>query len=139
MIVKYKKLDPSIPDLQYAYGGDAGLDIYATESTILTPFQPVLINTGVKMAFPLGYVALIWDKSSLASLGIHALGGVIDSNYRGEIKVVLINLTNKKINIQKRQKIAQILLQKVEKMEMIEVEKLNSSSREDKGFGSSGK
>ncbi|HHD92618.1 MAG TPA: dUTP diphosphatase [Candidatus Portnoybacteria bacterium] len=139
MIIKYKKLDSSISDLQYAYSGDAGLDICAAENTTLTPLQPVLINTGIKMDFPSGYVALIWDKSSLAFLGIHVLGGVIDSNYRGEIKVVLINLTNKKINIQKRQKIAQILLQKVEKMEMIEVEKLNLSSREDKGFGSSGK
>ncbi len=139
MFIQYQKLDPSIPDPQYAYDGDAGLDLYATKDKLLLPFQPVLINTGLKISFPAGHVALIWDKSSIAFLGIHVLGGVIDSNYRGEIKVVLINLTQKEIHIKRKQKIAQILWQKVERVDLIKVKQLNMSSRGDKGFGSSGK
>ena len=138
MFIQYQKIDPSIPDPQYAYDGDAGLDLHTTEDKSLPPFHPVLVNTGLKVSFPDGYVALIWDKSSMASLGIHVLGGVIDSNYRGEIKVILINLTKKEIHIKRKQKIAQILWQRVEKVNLIKVKKLNLSSRGDKGFGSSG-
>jgi len=92
------------------------------------------------MAIPVGNVGLIWDKSGLSrKQGLKVLGGVIDSGYRGEIVITLINLGNKKYEIKKGDKIAQMLIQPVHSVEIVEVDSLDDTARGEKGFGSSGK
>jgi len=115
------------------------MDLYANEAKILQPNQRELISTGIAMAIPQGNVGLIWDRSGMAANhGIKSMGGVIDSNYRGEIKVVLHNLSNQPFTIEKGMRIAQMLIQKVEQKDIIEVEELDGTIRGEKGFGSTG-
>ena len=97
------------------------------------------MRTGIAMAIPDGFVGLVWDKSGLAvKQGLHRLAGVIDSGYRGEIQVALINLGNEQIQIAKGQKIAQLLFQKVEHAQLEEVKDLDATARGASGFGSTG-
>jgi len=138
-MIKIKKLvgDAVVP--KYANPGDAGMDFFANEEVIIKPNQRKLVNTGISMAIPLGYVGLIWDKSGIASKhGIKTMAGVIDSSYRGEIKILLHNLSAEEFKIEKGTKIAQMLIQPVEQKEIIEVESLDETKRGTGGFGSSG-
>lgn len=139
MQIKIKKVNDGATLPNYAYNGDAGADLFSCEETIINPGKRVVVNTGVAMAIPDGYVGVIWDKSGLAvKHGIHTMAGVIDSNYRGEIKIVLKNLGDEDFVVNKGMKIAQILIKKVEMPEFLEVEELNESDRGEQGFGSSG-
>ena len=117
---------------------DAGIDLYSSEYYSLLPGEKRLIKTGIKMAIPKNYVGLIWDKSGIANNGIHTMGGVIDSEYRGEIKIILINLSEDIYNITAGQKIAQMLIQKIDFPEIIEKEINDITNRNENGFGSSG-
>ncbi|MEK7496213.1 MAG: dUTP diphosphatase [Patescibacteria group bacterium] len=124
----------------YANHDDAGLDLYSAENFVLKPGERRAIETGVKMEIPEGYVGLVWDKSGLAvNDGIKTMAGVVDAGYRGEIKIVLINLSNQNFEIKKGQKIAQMLIQKIEHPKIEIVEFLNESNRGEGGFGSTGK
>ena len=98
-----------------------------------------MFPTGIAVEFPEGYVALLWDRSGLGSKGIHRLAGVIDSGYRGEWKVVLLNTTKEPFEIKKGDKIIQCIIQKFEPVEILEVDELSNSQRGEKGFGSSGR
>ena len=118
---------------------DAGIDIYTDEAYTLQAGERHLFSTGISVEFPEGYVALLWDRSGLGSKGIHRLAGVIDSGYRGEWKVALVNLTDEPYEIQKGDKIIQCLLQKFEPVDIKEVKDLTDSTRGKKGFGSSGR
>ena len=118
---------------------DAGIDIFTNESYTLKPGEAHMFSTGIAVEFPKGYVALLWDRSGLGSKGIHRLAGVIDSGYRGEWKVVLLNTTKKKFEIKKSDKIVQCILQKFEPAKITEVKKLSATKRGAKGFGSSGR
>src|SRR6056297_2102272 len=137
--LKVKKLSPEAIVPKYAHGDDAGLDVYSVQNLILKPNHRTIVKTGISIELPKNHVALVWDKSGMASKGIKTMGGVIDSGYRGEYKIVLINLSSKDFEIKKGQKIAQILIQKVEKPQIEEVKKLKNSSRGGGGFGSTGK
>jgi len=119
--------------------GDAGIDIYTNETYTLKPGERYMFSTGISVEFPKGYVALLWDRSGLGSKGIHRLAGVIDSGYRGEWKVVLLNTTKEKYEIKKGDKIIQCILQKFESAKIKEVKKLSETKRGKKGFGSSGR
>lgn len=126
-----------MPPPSYAKQGDAGLDLYSAENFILKPGQRKAVETGIRIEIPEGYVGLIWDKSGLAlNSGIKTMAGVIDSGYRGEIKIVLVNLSDQNFEIKKGQKITQMLVQKVEHSEIEIVESLNDSHRGENGFGS---
>jgi len=119
--------------------GDAGLDLYSVEDVNLNPGEWKAIPTGIAVEIPKGYVGLIKDRSGLAlKHALHCLAGVIDENYRGEIKVVVINLGREKVFIQKGTRIAQLLLVPYLKVEPVEVEELSNTERGEKGFGSSG-
>ncbi len=118
---------------------DAGIDIFTNESYTLKPGEVHMFSTGISVEFPKGYVALLWDRSGLGSKGIHRLAGVIDSGYRGEWKVVLINLTKESCKIQAGDKIIQCIVQKFEPVKITEAKKLKESKRGKKGFGSSGR
>ena len=120
---------------------DAGFDLYASMegSTILNPREVKLIPTGIAMALPRNYAGLIWDRSSMGVGGIHRFAGVVDSGYRGEIKVCLYNSNDRPYLVNSGDRIAQILIQKVDNFYLREVENLNETDRGDGGFGSSGK
>lgn len=138
MKIKIKKLNSDAIIPKYAHEGDAGMDLFSTQEFILKPKHRAIIGTGISIELPKGYVSLVWDKSGVASKGIKTMGGVIDSGYRGEYKVVLINLSSENFEIKKGQKIAQVLIQKVESPEIEIVESLEKSSRGSGGFGSTG-
>ncbi len=134
-----EKVDPNAKLPQKARSGDAAYDLYATDHHSISPYSQTAIPTGIKMAIPQNHVGLIWDKSGLASEGITTMGGVIDSSYRGEIKVVIKNLSEDMFNIVPGQKIAQIIIQPLSKLSIKE-DKINDiTERGANGFGSSGK
>ncbi len=124
---------------QKAHPNDAAYDLYANDHYSIVPYGQALISTGIKLKIPKGQVGLIWDKSSLANSGITSMGGVIDSDYRGEIKVIIKNLSEEIFNIVPGQKIAQIIIQKVSQLKIQEKKINDRTERADKGFGSSGK
>ena len=139
MILKVKKLhaDAKIPE--YAHPGDAGMDIYCDQNFTLVPSEKIIISTGISMEIPEGHVGLIWDKSGMAAKHtLHVLAGVIDSGYRGEIKIVMINLGKEEYKIEKHDKIAQMLIQPVQGCEIKEIFETSESSRGEDGFGSTG-
>jgi dUTP pyrophosphatase len=128
----------SIP--QYAHAGDAGADITASEKITIPPRERTLVSTGVRLEIPEGCVGLIWPRSGLAvKKGIDCGAGVIDSHYRGEIKVLLFNHSDTEFQIDPGDRIAQILIQKVERVEFYPADQLNKTIRNDAGFGSTGK
>lgn len=130
----------SIP--RYAYKGDAGLDLTSAMNSSLKPFERTLISTGISLAIPNGYCGLILPRSGLAikkGLTLINAPGLIDSEYRGEIKVALLNLDSKNtIHIEKGDRIAQLLIQKVPFVDLINVNELPETERGERGFGSSG-
>jgi dUTP pyrophosphatase len=140
--VLIKRLDPELPIPKYAKAGDAGVDIFARVDAILLPGERKLIPTGIAIAMPRGYVALAHPRSGLAiKSGISMVNtpGTIDAAYRGELAVILINhdqLTP--FQIRRGDRIAQLVFQKVEEAEFIEVENLPGSERAAGGFGSTG-
>jgi dUTP pyrophosphatase len=139
-MLKIKKLDKTAKLPNYAHPGDAGLDLFSAENYILKPNERKAFKTGICMAIPKGYVGLVWDKSGLAAKhGIKTMAGVVDSGYRGEILVVLKNLGDELLIVEKNMKIAQMLIQPIESREVIEVKDLDETSRGVGGFGSTGK
>jgi len=125
----------------YAHKGDSGVDLYAAEDYLLKPMERKLVATGIKIAIPYGYEAQIRPKSGLAvEHGIsHAnCVGTIDSSYRGEIKIPMINFGNVSYKIEKGKKIGQMIFAKVEEAIFEEVDELGETTRNEKGFGSTG-
>ncbi|MEK6943050.1 MAG: dUTP diphosphatase [Nanoarchaeota archaeon] len=138
--IKIKRIgDAKLPS--YAHKGDSGVDLYSTEEYVLKPMERKLIGTGIKIAIPHGYEAQVRPKSGLAiNHGIsHANSvGTIDSCYRGEIKVPMINLSDKPYKIEKGNKIGQMVFAKVEEAVFEETEDLGETTRNENGFGSTG-
>lgn len=140
MNIKVKKLHPDAIIPNIAHEGDAGFDLYTIDDVIVEPGQRAQVPVGLAFEIPLGYVGLIWDKSGLSHKGgIKTLGGVLDSGYRGELKVGIINLSSEKYIFEKGHKIAQMLIQKVESPIFEEVLELSDTIRGEGGFGSTGK
>ncbi|PIS42942.1 MAG: dUTP diphosphatase [Candidatus Kerfeldbacteria bacterium CG08_land_8_20_14_0_20_40_16] len=140
MKIKIKRFHSEVKIPQYAHLGDAGLDLYSLEDKVLNPGERYLFKLGFALELPEGYVGLIWDKSGLAAnSGVTNLGGVIDSNYRGEVGVILLNASSSAATIKKGDRIAQLLIQKIETVEIEEVTELSDSPRGTGGFGSTGK
>jgi len=140
MDLEVKKLDPRAKLPGYAYEDDAGLDLYAIEDVTVPARGRVMITTGLSVAVPRGYVGLVWDRSSLpARAGIHLLAGVIDSGFRGEFKLVILNTSDQDYKITAGDKVAQFLIQPVAHVDVLEVSKLPPSERGAGSFGSSGK
>ncbi len=140
MKIKFKKLNPNAVVPKNNYKGDAGVDLFTIEPFELSPGERRSVPIGLSIEIPDGYVGLIWDKSGLShKYGIKTFGGVIDSGYRGEMHVGIMNLSDRFFSFEKGHKVAQLLIQQVEKIEFEEVEKLSESDRGENGFGSSGK
>lgn len=136
--LRVEKLSPSAKIPTRAHATDAGLDLYADDYHTLFPGDIAGIKTGIKMQIPAGCAGLVWDKSGLAKTGLHAIAGVIDSDYRGEIIVLMKNLSEDIINVSRGQKIAQMLIQKIETPEIIEDRVEDKTERGAGGFGSTG-
>lgn len=139
MKIKFQKILESAIIPRYARPGDAGMDVFSAEDAVLKPGERKGIRTGLKMELLDDCAALVWDKSGLAvNNGIKTMAGVIDSGYRGEILIALVNLSDTIFEIRKGQKIAQILIQKIEHAEIESAESLNETKRGESGFGSTG-
>ena len=137
------RLDPSIPLPTYAKGGDAGADIVTRVDVTLQPGERALVPTGIAIALPDGYVALVHPRSGLAiKHGVTMVNapGTVDAGYRGELQCIMINHDLKEaITFHKGDRIAQLVIQKVERAEFVEVKDLPGSGRGTGGFGSTGK
>ena len=139
-VLNVKKLHQNATVPTKANGSDAGYDLYALEGAIIDKHCHKLIKTGIAMEIPDGYVGLIWPRSGLAyKYGLDVFAGVIDSSYRGDIGVILYNSQYSNYNLEKGDRIAQILFQKVEDFDLNLVENLDDTKRGTGGFGSSGK
>lgn len=133
-----RKLKPEAKLPLFAHSGDAGLDIYSSGKKTILAGEISVIETGIAVAIPKNHVGLIKDKSGLAFKGMHCLGGVIDSGYRGEIKAIVINHSQKQVQINSGEKIAQMIIVPFESVEVKEAKELDATSRGEKGFGSTG-
>ena len=125
-----------------AHDGDAGVDLCTTEDVILEPGERVLVGTGIAVALPVGTVGLVHPRSGLAAktgLSVVNTPGTIDAGYRGEIKVCLINHDPRTpIELRRGDRIAQLLVQRVELVDFVEVDRLDAADRDTGGYGSSG-
>ena len=137
------RLDPSVPMPTYSKPGDAGADISTRIDVVLEPGERALVPTGISIALPDGYVALVHPRSGLAiKHGVTMVNspGTVDAGYRGELACILINHDpNESVTFKKGDRIAQLVIQKVERAVFTEVEQLPGSSRGTGGFGSTGR
>ena len=140
--VRVKRLDPAVPLPVRAHPTDAGADLTSTEDVVLGPGERALVGTGIAIALPHGTVGLIHPRSGLAAkhgLSIVNAPGTVDADYRGEIKVCLINTDPRTpIEITRGMRIAQLVVQKVELVGFAEVDELDDTDRGDGGHGSTG-
>ncbi len=134
-----RRLDPRTVLPTRAHPGDAGLDLYALEAVALTPGAGTVARTGIAVALEPGFVGLVCDRSSLAKRGLKTAGGVIDAGYRGEICVVLWNLSPEPQRIEDGERLAQLLVMPVATPSPVEAGELEATSRGAGGFGSTGR
>ena len=137
------RLDPELPLPRYAKGGDAGADIVSRIDITLAPGERALVPTGIAIALPDGYVALVHPRSGLAiKHGVTMVNapGTVDAGYRGELQIILINHDrNESVSFKRGDRIAQLVIQRVERAEFVEVHELPGSGRGTGGFGSTGR
>lgn len=137
------RLDPELPLPRYAKGGDAGADIVSRIDITLAPGERALVPTGIAIALPDGYVALVHPRSGLAiKHGVTMVNapGTVDAGYRGELQVILINHDrSESVSFKRGDRIAQLVIQRVERAEFVEVHELPGSGRGTGGFGSTGR
>lgn len=142
LAVPVVRLDPGLPLPSYAHPGDAGADLHTAVDLTLAPGERALVPTGVAFALPEGYVGLVHPRSGLAArhgLSIVNAPGTVDAGYRGQVKVLLINLDPREpIELRRGDRVAQLVLQRVERAAFVEVEALDASNRGEGGYGSTG-
>ena len=138
-----EQLDPDLPLPKFAKAGDAGADLYARVDLTLAPGERALMPTGIAIALPPGFAAFIHPRSGLAirdGLSMVNAPGTIDASYRGEIQVILINMdTENSIAIKRGDRVAQLVIQRVENVRFVPVTQLPGTERGAGGFGSTGK
>jgi dUTP pyrophosphatase len=142
VVLPLRRIDPGLPIPAYAHDGDAGLDLFAADDVVLAPFERALVPTGVAVAIPEGYAGFVQPRSGLAlrsGLSFVNTPGLIDAHYRGEIKLIAINLDPvTAIEIKRGDKVAQLVIQAVERVVVTPVETLDETRRGEGGFGSTG-
>ncbi len=140
--VQVRRLDPGVPLPAYAHPGDAGADLSTTVDVRLEPGERALVPTGIGIALPEGYVALVHPRSGLAArcgVSIVNAPGTVDAGYRGEVKVVLVNHDPREaVVLHRGDRIAQLVVQQVERARFVEVAELPPSARGAGGHGSTG-
>ena len=139
MQIKVKKINKDAKLPTHGHPGDAGMDFYCVEDVIFPAGKQAGVHTGIAVEIPEGHVGLLWDKSSISfNLGLKVMGGVIDSSYRGEIIMNLLNTSNKDVLLPKGHKVAQMLIQKFEHCDILEVSDLSETVRGHGREGSTG-
>ncbi len=140
--VLVERVDSGVPVPTYAHPGDAGVDLSSTLDVTLAPGERALVPTGLRVALPRGYVALVHPRSGLAfrcGISIVNSPGTVDAGYRGEVKVLMINLDPiDDVSIRRGDRIAQLVLQRFETARFVEVDRLPGSQRGSGGYGSTG-
>ncbi|MBM9507261.1 dUTP diphosphatase [Actinacidiphila acididurans] len=140
--VLLRRLDPAVPVPSYAHPGDAGVDLVTTEAADLAPGERAVLPTGIALALPDGYAAFVHPRSGLAArCGVAMVNapGTVDAGYRGEIKVIVVNLDPREnVRFERGDRIAQLVVQQVERVRFHEVAELPGSARAAGGFGSTG-
>ena len=140
--LEVKQLDPNMPAISYAHEGDAGLDLRSTQDVAIPANSRATVACGIALAIPRGYAGLVVARSGLASrhgIGIVNAPGLIDSGYRGEIKVILHNTDgHADFTVRRGDRIAQLVIIEVPTVSLSYVEDLSSTQRGEDGFGSSG-
>src|SRR5262245_31653566 len=141
--IAVRRLDPELPLPSYAHPGDAGLDLFAAQAVTLAPGERAMVPTGLAVAIPEGHAGFVHARSGRAAregLALVNAPGVVDAGYRGEIKVILVNLDRERpIDIHRGDRIAQLLILRVERAALDVVDALPSSERGDGGHGSTGR
>ncbi len=139
MKLKIKKLKEGAKLPTHGHPGDAGIDIYALGEVIFLPHEQKRVYTGIAFEIPEGYVGLVWDKSSISfNKSLKIMGGVIDACFRGEFVASMVNLSDQKQVIEKGQKFTQMVIQKFEHCDIVEVDKLSETARGEGREGSTG-
>jgi dUTP pyrophosphatase len=140
--VLVRRLDPELPLPAYAHPGDAGADLVTAVDVELGPGERAVVPTGIAVAIPEGYAAFVHPRSGLAArlgLGLVNAPGTIDAGYRGEVKVIVVNHDPREpIRISRGDRIAQLVVQRVEHADLVAVDELPDSVRAEGGFGSTG-
>jgi dUTP pyrophosphatase len=136
------RLDRELPLPRYAHPGDAGLDLYLRETVTLKPGERTVVPTGIALAIPDGHVGLVHPRSGLAARhGVTLVNapGTIDAGYRGEVKVILVNTdVHQPVTLERGSRIAQLVVQRFETVEVVDVDTLPDTTRGAGGFGSTG-
>ena len=142
MRISVKRLDPDLPLPHYALASDAGLDLHASQRVVIEPGARALVGTGLAVAIPTGWAGLVLPRSGLALRhGVTVLNapGLIDAGYRGEVKVLLVNHDpHATATVERGERVAQLIVQTVASVELVEVDELPASERGGGGFGSTG-
>jgi len=139
MQIKVKKLYPNAKLPTHGHPGDAGMDFYTQEKVVFPAGKQIRVHTGVAIEIPEGNVGLIWDKSGISfNMGLKVMGGVMDASYRGEVIMSMLNTTDKEVVLEKGHKVAQMLIQKFEHCDIVEVEVLSETVRGEGREGSTG-
>ncbi|MDQ6642410.1 MAG: dUTP diphosphatase [Actinomycetota bacterium] len=140
--IPIRRLDDGLPVPSYAHPGDAGADLCTTVDVTLAPGERALVPTGIAIALPDGFVAMVHPRSGLAArhgVSIVNAPGTIDAGYRGEIKVLLVNLDpGSQVTLNRGDRVAQLVVQRFETADFVEVDDLPESVRGDGGYGSTG-
>ena len=137
--IKIRRVTPEATLPTRAHPGDAGMDLYNLEDIQLQPGEGKATRTGIALAIPDGHVGLVADRSSLAKRGVKTAGGVIDAGYRGEIHIVVWNISGEPVFLKRGDRIAQLLILPIATPAVVDVFELDSTDRGEKGFGSSGR
>lgn len=139
MEVQVKKLDERATLPKYAHDDDAGMDFFSLEDVSIAPGERQAVATGIALAIPEGYVGLFWDKSGVSvKAGLTTMAGVVDAGYRGELKIVLLNTSDTTQTFAAGDKVAQMLIQSIEHPQLVVVDELEDTARDEGGFGSTG-
>lgn len=139
VVLKFKKISKDAGTPEYILGSDVGFDLKVSENVKIFPMEQKAVKTGIVLEIPKGYVGLIRDRAGVAQkMNVHTVAGTFDSGFRGEVSIMVVNLNDTTIEIEKGTRIAQMILIPVVKAKIQEVGKLSETERGEKGFGSSG-
>jgi dUTP pyrophosphatase len=139
IVLKFVKLSKNAETPEYILGSDVGFDLKAIEDVNLFPLEQKTVRTGIAMEIPEGYVGLVRDRAGIVQkMNVHTVAGTFDSGFRGEVSIMLVNMNDKTVGIEKGMRVAQIILLPVARAKIKEVKKLSDTERGKKSFGSTG-
>lgn len=139
IVLKFVKISKNAETPDYILDSDVGFDLKAIEDVSLFPLEQKTVGTGIAMEIPEGYVGLVRDRAGIVQkMNVHTVAGTFDSGFRGEVSIMLVNMNDKTVEIEKGMRIAQIILLPVARAKIEEVKKLSDTERGKKSFGSTG-